>query len=760
MPAAMALALRRSHRGRRCGLHGLALGLAALQQQPGPPAVTSLQRWLSCSSVAASSARPAIDKLLVANRGEIACRVFTTAKRLGIPTVAVFSEADRLSRHVAMADEAYCIGPAAARDSYLRTDRILEVASMTGATAVHPGYGFLSENSGFAGACEERGIAFVGPPPAAILAMGDKSEAKAAMLAAGVPVVPGYHGEEQGEERLQQEAARVGYPLLVKAVMGGGGKGMKLAEKPEQFLNALHSARREALAGFGDDRVLLERFITRPRHIEVQVFADSHGEAVYLFERDCSVQRRHQKVIEEAPAPGISQAFRQAIGESAVAAARAVGYRSAGTVEFIVDVDSGGGGGSGHGGGQQQQQDYFFMEMNTRLQVEHPVTEAISGVDLVEWQLRVAAGERLPLRQQDLAIKGHAFEARLYAEKPENNFLPAGGRVLRWQVPPGAVFFTDGPLRVDSGVQQGDLVGVNYDPMIAKLICTGPDRAAALSSLHSALQQLQVSGLPTNTEFLKRITQNEEFKQGAVDTSFISRHERELLGAEPVGQSVLALAALVFQQAAVRQAAAAAAAAAGGTGLRAPWSVFNGFRVNHGTSCEVAFSHPRSEAQHQLCIEQARNGTTRVVGSGVGSAGSQGSAGGLAVHGVEVGEDSVCAEIGGQRLAANWCMHSHGEDEVLDLRPVIRKWLRTGAASQLAGTVTTPMPGRIVFVSKGDEVEEGEALVVVEAMKMEHTVRAPCAGTVQELHSFADAQIQEGHVLAVVVPAQAAAATA
>lgn len=705
-------------------------------------------RWLSGSALPAISARPAIEKLLVANRGEIACRVLTTAKRLGIPTIAIFSEADRHSRHVAMADEAYCIGPAAARESYLRSDRILEVAARTGATAVHPGYGFLSENSAFAGACQEQGIAFVGPPASAILAMGDKSEAKALMSSAQVPVVPGYHGEDQAEHRLQEEAERVGYPLLVKAVMGGGGKGMKLAQEPSQFLDALHSAKREALAGFGDDRVLLERFIRRPRHIEVQVFADAHGNVVYLFERDCSVQRRHQKVIEEAPAPGITPEFRRSIGEAAVAAARAVGYQNAGTVEFIVDVDSGGSSG--------QPQGFFFMEMNTRLQVEHPVSEAITGVDLVEWQLRVAAGEPLPVQQEELEIRGHAFEARLYAEDPVNNFLPAGGRVLRWSVPANAVFFQDGPLRVDSGVQRGDLVGVNYDPMIAKVICTGPDRATALASLHNALQQLQVSGLPTNTEFLKRITQNREFQEGAVDTSFIAKHERELLGAEPVEDSVLALAALVFQQTAMRRAQEAVQGV-----LPGPWSLSSNFRVNLGLSCLVRFSHPGSGSEHELAVSRSRDGSMQVS-----------SATSVAVTGVELGEDSVCAEVGGQRMAATWCLHSHGDEEVLDLwvagsqyqfrRPVVRKWLRSGVSSQQAGTVVTPMPGRIVkvLVSQGTTVEEGEALVVVEAMKMEHTVRAPCNGTVAELHSFVDAQVEDGHVLAVVVPLEAAAATA
>ncbi|KDD74495.1 L chain of carbamoyl-phosphate synthase, partial [Helicosporidium sp. ATCC 50920] len=405
-------------------------------------------------------APPAISKLLVANRGEIACRVFQTARRLGIPSVAVYSEADRDSKHVSLADEAICIGPAPARDSYLRADRLLEAAVRTGASAVHPGYGFLSENTDFAGALEAERIAFVGPPASAIKAMGDKAAAKKVMSAARVAVVPGYHGEEQGEDFLLRQARDVGYPLLVKAVLGGGGKGMKLARSESEFLEALRSARREALAAFGDERVLLERFVLDPRHVEVQVMADSLGNAVHLHERDCSVQRRHQKVVEEAPAPGLSEKQREALGASAVAAALAVGYRNAGTVEFIMDGRSG---------------EFYFMEMNTRLQVEHPVTEAITGVDLVEWQLRVAAGEALPRTQDQIRVNGHAFEARIYAENPANNFLPAGGTLARWATPPGAAEFVPGaPLRVDSGVRVGDGVGLHYDPMIAKLVVHGP----------------------------------------------------------------------------------------------------------------------------------------------------------------------------------------------------------------------------------------------------------------------------------------------
>jgi len=433
-------------------------------------------------STAADAQLGRIHKLVVANRGEIACRVLTTARRLGVPTVAVFSDADRGARHIRLADEAFHIGGAAARDSYLRADVLLDVCARVGGHSVHPGYGFLSENAAFADACVKAGIAFVGPPGDAIRAMGNKSEAKAIMHAAGVPVVPGYHGEDQSDPKLFEEAQRVGFPLLVKAVSGGGGKGMRLARSASELPDALASARREAAAAFGDDRVLIERFVERPRHVEVQVVCDGHGGGVSVFDRDCSLQRRHQKVIEEAPAPGLPDAFHSEIGDAAVRAARAAGYINAGTVEFIVDMGA-------------PERPFYFMEMNTRLQVEHPVSEEVAGIDLVEWQLRVAAGLPLPLTQQQLGRpRGHAFEARIYAESPRRDFLPGGGTVRRWRVPPGSVAFTpgcvaDGPagsaanaaeprvrVRVDSGVDEGDQVGTFYDPMVAKLVVWGPDR--------------------------------------------------------------------------------------------------------------------------------------------------------------------------------------------------------------------------------------------------------------------------------------------
>ncbi|RMZ56669.1 hypothetical protein APUTEX25_002758, partial [Auxenochlorella protothecoides] len=606
---------------------------------------------------------PAISKLLVANRGEIACRVLTSARKLGIPSVAVYSEADRAAKHVSLADEAFCIGPAPARDSYLRTDRILEVAQLTGTTAVHPGYGFLSENTDFAAALEGAGVAFVGPPASAIRSMGNKSEAKALMSAAGVPVVPGYHGADQADERLQAEADRIGYPVLVKAVLGGGGKGMKLAASRAEFMDALNSARREALAGFGDDRVLLERYVQRPRHVEVQVMADAHGAAVYLFERDCSVQRRHQKVIEEAPAPGISESFRRSIGESATAAATA---------------------------------EYFFMEMNTRLQVEHPVSEAISGVDLV-----------------DCASGADAFEARIYAENPANNFLPAGGRLLRWRPPPGAAEFGPGAVRVDSGINQGDQVGVHYDPMIAKLIVHGPTREAALRTLHAALGETQVAGLPTNIEFMRR---------GGVDTSFIAEHEDSLLERVAPGTDELCLAALIY---------AAPHASGEPSASTKPWRQPSAFRVNHPARASVGFGHAPATGGLELDLVGAGGGVT-LEGAALAEGSGLGAEARVEARHVEVTADRVSAELAGRRVRGDYVMHVSGEEEVLDL------W---------------------VFVSVGDWVEEGQPLVAVEAMKMEHAVCAPFSGNVAELAAHVGAQVDDGHQLALVeaAPAEATA---
>uniref|UniRef100_A0AAQ4QUI8 Methylcrotonyl-CoA carboxylase subunit n=1 Tax=Gasterosteus aculeatus aculeatus TaxID=481459 RepID=A0AAQ4QUI8_GASAC len=460
-----------------------------------------------------------IEKVLIANRGEIACRVMRTAKKMGVRSVAVYSDADRDSMHVAMADEAYHIGPAPSQQSYLSMEKVLEVAKMSGSHAVHPGYGFLSESTEFAEACKQEGIIFIGPPSSAIRDMGIKSTSKHIMSAAGVPIIGGYHGEDQSDERLQAEAARIGYPVMIKAVRGGGGKGMRIALTDSDFLEQLESARREARKSFNDDVMLVEKFVEDPRHVEVQVFGDMHGNAVYLFERDCSVQRRHQKIIEEAPGPDISPAVRRKLGEAAVRAAKAVNYVGAGTVEFIMDA----------------QHNFYFMEMNTRLQVEHPVSEMITGTDLVEWQLRVAAGERLPLLQDDIVLRGHSFEARIYAEDPNNDFLPGAGPLLHLSTPS-----PDQHTRIETGVREGDEVSAHYDPMIAKLVVWGEDRSAALKKLRYCLRQYNIVGLNTNIDFLLSLSGHPEFEAGNVTTSFIPQHYADLFPAPmtPSGETI------------------------------------------------------------------------------------------------------------------------------------------------------------------------------------------------------------------------------
>ncbi len=512
------------------------------------------------------------NKILIANRGEIACRVATTARRLGIRTVAVYSEADAGARHVTACDEAIAIGGAAAADSYLKADRIIAAAKATGAQAIHPGYGFLSENAAFADACTEAGLVFIGPPAAAIRAMGSKSAAKALMEKAGVPLVPGYHGEQQDAAFLQQQADQIGYPVLLKASAGGGGKGMRIVERSEDFVAALASCQREAKSSFGDERVLVEKYLVRPRHIEIQVFADTQGNAVSLFERDCSVQRRHQKVLEEAPAPGMTDERRKAMGDAAVAAARAVGYVGAGTVEFIA----------------QQDGSFYFMEMNTRLQVEHPVTEMITGTDLVEWQLRVASGERLPQLQDDLTIHGHAIEARIYAENPEKGFLPSIGQLQHLRMPAAAEFTRDRVVRIDAGVREGDAITPYYDPMIAKLIVWGADRAQALARMSQALAAVEVVGLSTNVAFLGRLIASQPFASAALDTGLIERHHDALFPAPtpaPLPVLALACAALMRDES---------------SSSSDPWAQTSGWRMNASLTRTLRFTETAGECAVQL----------------------------------------------------------------------------------------------------------------------------------------------------------------
>jgi 3-methylcrotonyl-CoA carboxylase alpha subunit len=658
-------------------------------------------------------------KILIANRGEIACRVAATARKLGVQTVAVYSDADANARHVQACDEALHIGGSAPRDSYLKGDVILAAAKASGAQAIHPGYGFLSENEDFAQACADAGVVFIGPPPAAIKAMGLKAESKQRMEAAGVPLVPGYHGADQDPALLQREADRIGYPVLLKASAGGGGKGMRVVERSADFAAALASCQREARNSFGDDAVLIERYLQKPRHIEIQVFADAHGECAYLFERDCSVQRRHQKVLEEAPAPGMTPERRRQMGEAAVAAAKAVGYVGAGTVEFIAEHDIGGEG------------RFYFMEMNTRLQVEHPVTEMITGLDLVEWQLRVASGERLPLTQKDLQIDGHAIEARLYAENPANQFLPSIGRLTHLRLPPHTRFEVGQPKaawRVDSGVGEGDEITPFYDPMIAKLIVWGADRPQALARLDGLLARTEVLGPYTNVNFLRQVLATEAFASGAVDTGLIAREGDRLFkpNRTPLDQ---ALAAAV----------AALSHADEATETQDPFSRRDGWRLL-GASRRWVFT--QGAAQHPALLQRGTASASKPTLNGQGfswcAVGSPTVPPRLQIHLGDVAfEASVVRQ--GERLS----VFVNGEQFDLGLPDPLA---HAGEQADEGGRLTAPMPGKIVswLVASGASVKKGQALAVMEAMKMEHTIAAPADGQVLALRYAAGEQVAEG----------------
>ena len=618
--------------------------------------------------------------LLIANRGEIACRVIRTARRMGLTTVAVYSDADAGAMHVAMADKAVRIGPAAVRESYLKADAILAAAKQTGADAIHPGYGFLSENAAFAEACAAAGITFVGPPASAIRAMGLKDRAKALMTKAGVPVVPGYLGDNQSTDHLAAEAAKIGYPVLIKAVAGGGGKGMRRVDDAAGFVAALEGAKREAQSAFGNDAVLIEKYVSRPRHIEVQVFADNHGSAGYLFERDCSLQRRHQKVIEEAPAPGMSEAMRASIGGAAVKAAKAVNYSGAGTIEFIADASEG-----------LRPDRIWFMEMNTRLQVEHPVTESITGTDLVEWQLRVAAGEPLPKAQGDLHIDGHAIEVRLYAEDPQTGFLPSIGTLERLRFPAS--------VRVDTGVREGDAVTPFYDPMIAKIIAHDATRAGAAAKLAGALEQVQIAGLKTNNAFLIRALRNSAFIAGDIDTAFIERHHDALVPPATTPPQVLEAAAhfIVHET-----------ASPGGD----PWSARDGFRLGGARRPAIEFL----------------------------------------VDGKRVLAQAAPSKLAALRLASGViAILDRGETFTLQPYDPFEAADAAGAASD---RIVTPMPGKIIqlFVKPGDTVKKGQPLAVLEAMKMEHTLSAPAAATVDSVGVAIGDQVKDGALVVRFAP--------
>ncbi|XP_075717794.1 methylcrotonoyl-CoA carboxylase subunit alpha, mitochondrial [Rhinoderma darwinii] len=666
-------------------------------------------RCVSTSLRHASAGRSKIEKVLVANRGEIACRVMRTAKKMGVQSVAVYSEADRNSMHVSLADEAYLIGPAASQQSYLSMDKIIQVARTSGAQAVHPGYGFLSENTEFAELCKKENIIFVGPPSSAIRDMGIKSTSKSIMSGAGVPIIEGYHGEDQSDQHLKEQAKKIGYPVMIKAVRGGGGKGMRIAKSEAEFVDQLESARREARKSFNDDVMLIEKFVDNPRHVEVQVFGDQHGNAVYLFERDCSVQRRHQKIIEEAPGPGISPEVRRKLGEAAVRAAKAVNYVGAGTVEFIMD----------------SKHNFYFMEMNTRLQVEHPVTEMITGTDLVEWQLRVAAGERIPMTQEEITLDGHAFEARIYAEDPNNNFMPGAGPLLHLSTPPADI-----STRIETGVRQGDEVSVHYDPMIAKLVVWANDRQAALTKLKFCLQQYNIVGLSTNIDFLLSLSGHPAFEAGDVHTNFIPQHYNELFPAKKEASNDMlcqaALGLVLKEQLLTNE-------------FNLQWEDrFSPFASSSGRRINVLYTRNLSlmdgEKKVDMKISYNHDGSYDIqIHDRV-----------LKVSGELVNEGDVtylkCSVDGTFRksklIIIDHNIHLFSMDGSVQLGIPVPKFLSEVSTSGSQGGATAPMTGTIekVFVKTGDKVEAGDPLMVMIAMKMEHTIRAPKAGTIKKVY--------------------------
>jgi len=653
-------------------------------------------------------------KILIANRGEIACRVIKTARRLGVATVAVYSEADANARHVRLADEAVLIGPAAARESYLVGEHILDVARRTGAEAIHPGYGFLSENEEFAEACEKAGVVFIGPPASAIRAMGSKSAAKALMGAAGVPLTPGYHGDNQHPAFLAQQADQIGYPVLIKASSGGGGKGMRRVDAAADFEAALASCKREAANAFGDEQVLVEKYVLKPRHIEIQVFGDKHGNCVYLFERDCSLQRRHQKLLEEAPAPGMTLERRAAMGQAAVNAAKAVGYVGAGTVEFIANQDG----------------SFYFMEMNTRLQVEHPVTEMITGLDLVEWQLRVASGQPLPLTQEQLEIDGHAIEARVYAEDPDKGFLPSTGRLVHLVPPPES-----DSVRVDTGVEQGDEITPYYDPMIAKLIVWGADRKQALARMRRALAQYRVVGVSNNINFLSRLVALPSFVNAELDTGLIEREQGLLFPPqEEVPDEVWLVAALAELLHEQREANAKSTAAAD---RGSPWRALDGWRLNGRAERKLALR--LGEALQEVVVVVVPGAYQLALnGRSVRASGTLGRGG--AVH-AQLDDCRVIAAvvITGERRHVFYRGHSWP-------LALVNTLYVGGEGEDVEGGLRAPMPGKVVtlIAEPGAIVEKGAPLLVLEAMKMEHIITAPRKGKVVSFHVAAGDQVADG----------------
>ncbi|KAF5738857.1 methylcrotonoyl-CoA carboxylase subunit alpha mitochondrial isoform X1 [Tripterygium wilfordii] len=711
------------------------------------------KRLLSDSPAIEKTTTQRIEKILVANRGEIACRIMRTARRLGIRTVAVYSDADRDSLHVKSADEAVHIGPPLARLSYLNGSAIVEAAIRTGAQAIHPGYGFLSESANFAQLCNDKGLNFIGPPASAIRDMGDKSASKRIMGAAGVPLVPGYHGSEQDVDLMKLEADKIGYPILIKPTHGGGGKGMRTVQSHDEFVDSFLGAQREAAASFGINTILLEKYITQPRHIEVQIFGDKNGNILHLYERDCSVQRRHQKIIEEAPAPNVKDDFRSHLGQAAVSAAKAVGYYNAGTVEFIVDTVSG---------------QFYFMEMNTRLQVEHPVTEMIVSQDLVEWQIRVANGEPLPINQSQVPFHGHAFEARIYAENVPKGFLPASGILHHYCPVP-----VSSTVRVETGVEQGDTVSMHYDPMIAKLVVWGENRASALVKLKDCLSNFQVAGVPTNITFLQKLANHQAFEDGDVETHFIDRHRDDLFvdlknsvvvqeayNTATLSASFVAACLCEIEHYALKESCHV------GRGFHSIWYSHSPFRVHHHAmrTIELEWDNEFDSAGSKLLpfsITYQPDGSYLVKMADNASLG-------LEIKVTQLGNQDFRVEVDG--VSTNVSLAVYSKDQIthihtwhgshhhhfkqklgLDVSDDDETQHKTSfeISSHPPGTVVAPMAGLIVkvLVKDGAKVEEGQPILILEAMKMEHVVKAPSAGSVQGLQVTVGQQVSDGSVL-------------
>ncbi len=652
-------------------------------------------------------------KLLIANRGEIACRIIATAKKMGVKTVAVYSDADANARHVAAADEAFYLGGSAPAESYLRGDAIIDVAKRSGAQAIHPGYGFLSENADFARSCEQAGIEFVGPSSDAIDSMGSKSAAKVIMAAASVPLVPGYHGDDQSNDVLLREAHKVGYPQLIKAAYGGGGKGMRIVESQAELQDAIDSARREAASSFGNDKLLMERYLRQPRHVEVQVFADKYGNCVYLSDRDCSVQRRHQKVVEEAPAPGLSDSLRKQMGEAAVAAAKAIDYVGAGTVEFLLDTDN----------------SFFFMEMNTRLQVEHPVTELVTGQDLVEWQLKVAEGQVLPLKQNEIQIQGHSFEVRIYAEDPQNEFLPASGKLDYLREPSESLF-----VRIDSGIREADVISNFYDPMISKLIVWDENRNLAMQRMVNALNDYKIVGLKHNIAFLRSIILHPAFADGNFSTDFIERYGNELLALNTTDEHKIFAIAGLYQVLYRKQQTQLSS-----DDNASPWNTLSGFRLNKANQHQVRLLEDQQQQIELNIVESATGYCVEFDGKQTNISGS-------------LNNNILSVQLLDHQFNLQVAQVENDFTLFLDAQQFHFKAIQAQELEQEdSGTdqLKAPMNGTIVthLVEAGCEVKAGQGLLVMEAMKMEYTIEAPFDGTVSEFFFHAGDLVSDGSLL-------------